>query len=85
MKKEADGLFYAGGAATDSTNRIQYTAHGAMSVMKLGRRNRGQAFDSAILPLMLNRQTGVTNPAEFIPTSMVALSPGNETAPEFLM
>ena len=36
VKKEADGLFYAGGAATDSTNRIQYTAHGAMSVMKLG-------------------------------------------------
>ncbi len=36
VKNQANGVFYAGGAATDTTNRIQYTAHGAPSVMKLG-------------------------------------------------
>ena len=32
----ARGFYYAGAAASDATNRIQYAAHGAVSVMLLG-------------------------------------------------
>jgi RHS repeat-associated protein len=36
VQHQATGLYYVGGAASDATNRIQYTAHGATSVMRLG-------------------------------------------------
>jgi RHS repeat-associated protein len=36
MKNQASGLYYAGGAASDGLNRIQYAASGAVSAMKLG-------------------------------------------------
>ncbi|HKO42108.1 MAG TPA: RHS repeat-associated core domain-containing protein [Pyrinomonadaceae bacterium] len=36
VRDQSSGTYYAGGAATDATNRIQYSAHGAVSVMKLG-------------------------------------------------
>jgi len=36
VRNQATGLFYAGAVATDDTNRIQYSAHGAISKMKLG-------------------------------------------------
>ena len=36
VQNQATGIFYAGAAATDATNRIQYSAHGAISQMKLG-------------------------------------------------
>ncbi len=36
VQNQATGLFYAGAVSTDATNRIQYSAHGAVSKMKLG-------------------------------------------------
>ena len=36
VRDQSSGTYYAGAAATDATNRIQYSAHGAVSVMKLG-------------------------------------------------
>jgi len=36
VKNQASGLYYAGAAGNDSTNRIQYTAHGVASHMRLG-------------------------------------------------
>jgi YD repeat-containing protein len=36
IKNEATGLYYAGAVATDTVNRIQYTAHGAIGAMRLG-------------------------------------------------
>ncbi len=36
VKNQASGLYYAGAAATDSANRLQYAAHGATSQMRLG-------------------------------------------------
>jgi RHS repeat-associated protein len=36
VKDQGSGTYYAGSANTDATNRLQYAAHGAVSVMKLG-------------------------------------------------
>jgi RHS repeat-associated protein len=36
VKKQSASGFIAGGASSDATNRLQYTAHGGVSVMKLG-------------------------------------------------
>ncbi|HEU4510625.1 MAG TPA: RHS repeat-associated core domain-containing protein, partial [Pyrinomonadaceae bacterium] len=36
VRNVANGLYYAGAAATDSTNRIQYSPHGAVSQLRLG-------------------------------------------------
>lgn len=36
VRDQGSGTYYAGGAYNDSTNRIKYAAHGAVSVMKLG-------------------------------------------------
>jgi RHS repeat-associated protein len=36
VKNQATGVYWAGATPTDATNRIQYSAHGAVSVMKLG-------------------------------------------------
>jgi RHS repeat-associated protein len=36
VKNQATGLYYAGAAPTDVTNRIRYAAHGAMAKMRLG-------------------------------------------------
>jgi RHS repeat-associated protein len=36
VRDQASGTYYAGGASTDATNRIQYAPHGQVSVMKLG-------------------------------------------------
>ncbi|HLG13898.1 MAG TPA: RHS repeat-associated core domain-containing protein, partial [Blastocatellia bacterium] len=36
VRNQATGAYYAGGASGDAVNRIQYTAHGAVSAMKLG-------------------------------------------------
>ena len=62
VKKEADGLFYAGGAATDSTSRIQYTAHGEMSVMKLGNGLWEHAnYNSRLQPIQIGLGSASTN------------------------
>ena len=36
VKDQQSGVFYAGALGTDATNRMQYAAHGAVAVMKLG-------------------------------------------------
>ncbi|HKO42112.1 MAG TPA: hypothetical protein VJU84_02390, partial [Pyrinomonadaceae bacterium] len=36
VQHQQSGTYYAGGAATDASNRMQYAAHGGSSVMKLG-------------------------------------------------
>jgi RHS repeat-associated protein len=36
VRDQSSGIYYAGAATTDTTNRVQYTAHGPVSVMKLG-------------------------------------------------
>ncbi len=36
VKNLASGAFYAGGASTDTMNRLQYTPHGSTSQMRLG-------------------------------------------------
>ena len=36
VKNQATGLYYAGAAATDATNRIQYSSSGNIQAMKLG-------------------------------------------------
>ncbi len=36
VTKTGNSLYYAGALANDATNRVQYAAHGAMSVIKLG-------------------------------------------------
>ncbi len=36
VRNQGAPSYYAGAAGTDTTNRIQYSAHGAMSAMKLG-------------------------------------------------
>ena len=62
VKNQASGLFYAGGAATDSTNRIQYTAHGAVSVMKLGNGLWEHTnFNSRLQPTQIGLGSASTN------------------------
>ena len=36
VRDQSSGVYYAGATSTDVTNRMQYAAHGAVSVMKLG-------------------------------------------------
>jgi RHS repeat-associated protein len=36
VRNQSTGQYYAGASASDATNRLQYTAHGALSRMKLG-------------------------------------------------
>jgi RHS repeat-associated protein len=36
VRDQQSGLYYAGAAGSDSTNRIKYSAHGGVSVVKLG-------------------------------------------------
>ena len=36
VRNQSTGQYYAGATASDATNRLQYTAHGALSRMKLG-------------------------------------------------
>jgi RHS repeat-associated protein len=36
VRDQSSGVYYSGAASTDATNRMQYAAHGAVSVMKLG-------------------------------------------------
>ena len=36
VQNQATGVFYAGAVATDATNRIQYSAHGAISKLRFG-------------------------------------------------
>ena len=51
IKDPAKPGYYAGAASADAANRIQYTAHGTVSALKLGN-NLG---DSLLCPLSLQR------------------------------
>jgi len=52
------GLYYAGAASGDTANRIQYTAHGAMNVMKLGNGKwEHSSFNGRLQPLQIGLGT----------------------------
>jgi YD repeat-containing protein len=36
VRDQQSGVYYAGAASTDATNRVQYASHGAVSAMKFG-------------------------------------------------
>ena len=55
-------LYYAGAPATDSANRIQYAAHGAISVTKLGNGKWEHAdFNSRLQPTQIGLGTSSTD------------------------
>jgi RHS repeat-associated protein len=62
VKNQATGLYYAGAVATDSVNRIQYTPHGAASVMKLGNGLwEHTTLNSRLQPTQIGLGTSSTN------------------------
>ncbi len=62
VKNQASGLFYAGATATDGTNRIQYSAHGAVSQMRLGSGLWEHTnFNSRLRPTQIGLGTSSTN------------------------
>ena len=62
VKNQATGSFWAGAAATDAANRIQYLAHGAASVTKLGNSKWEHTnFNSRLQPLQIGLGTSATN------------------------
>ena len=59
---KSGALYYAGATATDAANRIQYAAHGAVSIMKLGNGKWEHAnFNSRLQPLQIGVGTSQTN------------------------
>lgn len=62
VKNQANGLYYAGAAETDSTNRLQYTAHGAPSQMRLGNGLWEHTnFNTRLQPTQIGLGTSSTN------------------------
>ena len=62
VKNQANGLYYAGAAATDSTNRLQYTAHGTPSQMRLGNGLWEHTnFNTRLQPTQIGLGTSSTN------------------------
>ncbi len=62
VKNQSTGAYYAGGAATDATNRIQYAAHGAVSALKLGNGLWEHAnFNTRLQPEQIGLGTQSTN------------------------
>lgn len=62
VKNQSSGLYYAGAAATDATNRLQYTAHGATSQMRLGNGLWEHTnFNSRLQPTQIGLGTASTN------------------------
>lgn len=59
---KANGQFYAGGAASDATNRLQYAAHGAVSKMRLGNTLWEHTnFNTRLQPTQIGLGTTSTN------------------------
>jgi YD repeat-containing protein len=59
---QSTGAYYAGAVATDSTNRIQYSAHGAMKDVKLGNGLWEHTnFNSRLQPTQIGLGTSSTN------------------------
>lgn len=62
VKNQASGLYYAGAVSTDSANRIQYTAGGAPSSVKLGNGLwEHTTFNSRLQPTQIGLGTSATN------------------------
>jgi RHS repeat-associated protein len=62
VKNQASGLYYAGAAATDATNRIQYAAHGAVSKIKLGNEKWEHTnFNTRLQPIEIGLGTSGTD------------------------
>ena len=62
VKNQATGGFYAGAAAGDATNRVQYTAHGAASAVKLGNGLWEHTdFNSRLQPVQIGLGTSGTD------------------------
>jgi RHS repeat-associated protein len=58
VKNPSSGLYYAGAAASDAVNRIQYAAQGAVSAMKLGNTKwEHTTFNSRLQPLQIGLGT----------------------------
>jgi RHS repeat-associated protein len=61
VRKEGSS-YYAGAARTDSTNRLQYTAHGAVSAMRLGNLKwESTSFNSRLQPTSISVGTSSTD------------------------
>lgn len=62
VKNSATGNYYAGGAATDSTNRVQYAPHGEVSQLRLGNTLwEHKNFNSRLQPEQIGLGTASTN------------------------
>ncbi|MFY9607891.1 MAG: hypothetical protein WAU45_04655 [Blastocatellia bacterium] len=62
VKNQATGLFWAGATASDAANRMQYAAHGAVLVTKLGNSKWEHTnFNSRLQPLQIGLGTSATN------------------------
>ena len=62
VKNAISGSYYAGGAATDPVNRLQYSAHGAVSALRLGNGLwEHTTFNSRLQPEQIGLGTVSTN------------------------
>ncbi|MEN3325328.1 MAG: hypothetical protein V7638_135 [Acidobacteriota bacterium] len=62
VKNEATGLYYAGAASTDTTNRLQYAVTGAIQTMKLGNNLwERTTFNSRLQPTQIALGTSITD------------------------
>jgi RHS repeat-associated protein len=62
VKNQATGMYYAGAAAADTANRIQYTAHGAVGQMRLGNSLWEHTnFNSRLQPVQIGLGTAGNN------------------------
>jgi len=62
VQNQATSLYYVGATSTDATNRLQYTSHGAVSVMKLGNSKWEHTnFNTRLQPTQIGLGTSSTN------------------------
>jgi YD repeat-containing protein len=62
VKNQTNGLYYAGAAATDSINRLQYTPHGAPSQTRLGNGLWEHTnFNTRLQPMQIGLGTSSSN------------------------
>jgi len=74
VKNQANSLYYAGAAAGDTANRIQYGSHSAVSAMKLGNGLWEKTnFNSRLQPLLIKLGTAA------LPASVLQLDYGYGT------
>jgi RHS repeat-associated protein len=60
--KRQGGSYYAGAAASDSTNRLQYSAHGAVSALRLGNQLwEHTTFNTRLQPVQIGLGTSATD------------------------